>query len=157
MTSAATLRQWVRYAAEVLSPKTHCGTYPWLMDWPQLKPACLALVRAAEAGESTAQLVKRIQQHLPDMQAERAAAIATSEAHTSMQAGSFAQMQYGGCTTKTWITAGDEDVRDSHRSQNGVTVPIDQPFPNGLMYPGDPSGSPGEIINCRCDMIPGDL
>lgn len=101
--------------------------------------------------------MKRIQQHLPDMQAERAAAIATSEAHTSMQAGSFAQMQYGGCTTKTWITAGDEDVRDSHRSQNGVTVPIDQPFPNGLMYPGDPSGSPGEIINCRCDMIPGDL
>lgn len=116
-----------------------------------------ALADGIEAGESTAQLVKRIQQHLPDMQAERAAAIATSEAHTSMQAGSFAQMQYGGCTTKTWITAGDEDVRDSHRSQNGVTVPIDQPFPNGLMYPGDPSGSPGEIINCRCDMIPGDL
>ena len=43
------------------------------------------------------------------------------------------------------------------QEQNGVTVPIDQPFPNGLMYPGDPSGSPGEIINCRCDMIPGDL
>ena len=116
-----------------------------------------ALADGIEAGESTAQLVKRIQQHLPDMQAERAAAIATSEAHTSMQAGSFAQMQYGGCTTKTWITAGDEDVRDSHRSQNGVTVPIDQPFPNGLMYPGDPSGSPVEISNCRCDIIPGDL
>lgn len=59
-----------------------------------------ALADGIEAGESTAQLVKRIQQHLPDMQAERAAAIATSEAHTSMQAGSFAQMQYGGCTTK---------------------------------------------------------
>lgn len=54
MTSTATLRQWVRYAAEVISPKTHSGTYPWLSDWPQLKPACLALVRAAEAGESSA-------------------------------------------------------------------------------------------------------
>ena len=54
MTSAATLRQWVRYAAEVIHPKTTAAIYPWLIDWPQLKPACLALVRAAEAGESTA-------------------------------------------------------------------------------------------------------
>lgn len=116
-----------------------------------------ALADGIEAGEGIAQLVKRIQQHMPDIQAERAAAIATSEAHTSMQAGSFAQMQFAGIRTKTWITAGDEDVRDSHRSQNGVTVPMEQPFPNGLMYPGDPSGAPGEIIRCRCDMLPGDF
>lgn len=115
------------------------------------------LADGIEAGESTAQLVKRMQQHLPDIQAERAAAIATSEAHTSMQAGSFAQMRFGGITTKTWITAGDEATRDSHRAQDGQTVPIDQPFRNGLMYPGDPSGAPGEIINCRCDMLPGEL
>lgn len=116
-----------------------------------------ALADGIEAGESTAQLIKRIQQHMPDIQAERAASIATSEAHTSMQAGSFAQMQFAGVRTKTWITAGDEDVRDSHRAQNGVTVPMEQPFPNGLMYPGDPSGAPGEIIRCRCDMLPGDF
>lgn len=115
------------------------------------------LADGIEAGESTAQLVKRMQQHLPDIQAERAAAIATSEAHTSMQAGSFAQMRFGGITTKTWITADDEATRDSHRAQDGQTVPIDQPFRNGLMYPGDPSGAPGEIINCRCDMLPGEL
>ena len=115
------------------------------------------LADGIEAGESTAQLVKRMQQHLPDIQTERAAAIATSEAHTSMQAGSFAQMRFGGITTKTWITAGDEATRDSHRAQDGQTVPIDQPFRNGLMYPGDPSGAPGEIINCRCDMLPGEL
>lgn len=115
------------------------------------------LADGIEAGESTAQLVKRMQQHMPDIQAERAAAIATSEAHTSMQAGSFAQMRFGGITTKTWITAGDEATRDSHRAQDGQTVPIDQPFRNGLMYPGDPSGAPGEIINCRCDMLPGEL
>lgn len=75
MTSAATLRQWVRYAAEVLSPKTHCGTYPWLMDWPQLKPACLALVRAAEAGESTAiqwEIADEIHQLLTAIRARQA-------------------------------------------------------------------------------------
>lgn len=116
-----------------------------------------AIADGIEAGESTDQLVKRIQQHMPEIQAERAASIATSEAHTSMQAGSFAQMKYGGVRTKTWITAGDEDVRDSHHDQNGKTVSIDQAFPNGLMYPGDPAGSPGEIINCRCDLLPGEF
>ncbi len=54
MTSRATLRQWVRYAAEVLHPKTSSVIYPWLNDFPQLKPACRALVEAAQAGESTA-------------------------------------------------------------------------------------------------------
>lgn len=116
-----------------------------------------ALADGIEAGESTAQLVKRIQQHMPDIQAERAAGIATSEAHTSMQAGSFAQMQFAGIRTKTWITAGDEGVRTSHNDQNGKTVPIGERFPNGLMYPGDPSGEPSEIIRCRCDMLPGDF
>lgn len=110
-----------------------------------------------EAGEGTSQLIERIQKHMPDVQAERAATIATSEAHTSMQAGSFEQMKFGGVRTKTWVTAGDSDVRDSHAGVNGETVPIDQRFSNGLMYPGDPSGAPGEIINCRCDMLPGDF
>lgn len=115
------------------------------------------LADGVEAGESTAQLVRRIQQELPDIQAERAATIALSEVHTSLQAGSFAQMQYAGVRTKTWITAGDEDVRDSHQNVAGETVPMEQRFSNGLLYPGDPAGSPMEIINCRCDMLPGDL
>lgn len=49
-----TLRQWVQYAAEVQHPKTHCGIYPFLRDWPQFKPLCQALTEAAQAGESTA-------------------------------------------------------------------------------------------------------
>lgn len=115
------------------------------------------LADGLEAGENTAQLVKRIKRHMPEIQAERAASIAACEAHTSMQAGSFAQMKFGGVRTKTWMTAGDEDVRDSHRNINPRTIPIDQRFSNGLMYPGDPDGSPGEIVNCRCDLLPGDF
>jgi hypothetical protein len=34
-----------------------------------------------------------------------------------------------------------------------ANVPIDEPFivsGEELMYPGDPSGSAGNVINCRC-------
>lgn len=51
---------------------------------------------------------------------------------------------------KTWITVGDERVRESHEGLDGMTIPIDEPFPNGLMYPCDPSGAPEEVCNCRC-------
>lgn len=116
-----------------------------------------SLADGLEAGESTAQLVLRVQEYMPKVQAERAAAIALSESHTSLQAGSFEQMRFGGVRTKTWVTAGDEDVRDSHRNIHPKTIPINERFSNGLMYPGDPSGAPSEIIRCRCDLLPGDF
>lgn len=55
--------------------------------------------------------------------------------------------------SKTWVTQGDERVRDWHEDADGQEVPVDQPFDVGgesLMYPGDPDGSPGNVINCRC-------
>jgi len=73
---------------------------------------------------------------------------------------------------KEWVTVEDGRVRDfgegdgivddfSHRSMNEVTVPLDQPFKvpmrtgatEELMYPGDPSGSAANVINCRCAQV----
>lgn len=64
---------------------------------------------------------------------------------------------------KEWITAEDGRVRRiprdqaSHRAMNGVTIPaadkFDVPTKDGidrLMFPGDPNGSPSNVINCRC-------
>lgn len=57
-----------------------------------------------------------------------------------------------------WLTAEDDRVREAHR-QAGNTydkehpIPVDQPFIVGgeeLMFPGDPSGSTWNTINCRC-------
>ena len=54
---------------------------------------------------------------------------------------------------KEWISTHDTRTRDSHRMLDGIRVPYDKKFPNGLMYPGDMSVNlPSEIWNCRCTM-----
>lgn len=62
---------------------------------------------------------------------------------------------------KKWVIRaqgkGGTPVRPAHLAANGQTVPVDEPFIVGgekLMYPHDPAGSPGNIINCRCASIP---
>lgn len=54
---------------------------------------------------------------------------------------------------KEWMATLDSHTRDSHASLDGEIVPIDKPFSNGLMYPGDPDGDPAEVYNCRCTMV----
>lgn len=51
---------------------------------------------------------------------------------------------------KEWIATNDSRTRHSHAALDGATVDQDKKFDNGLMYPGDPSGRPEELWNCRC-------
>ena len=87
---------------------------------------------------------------------QRAAMIARTESIGAMNAGGFegaAQAEdLGLAVTKEWLTAGDGEVRDSHADLDGATVPYDQPFGNGLMYPGDESGDASSVVNCRCSL-----
>lgn len=60
---------------------------------------------------------------------------------------------------KTWLTAGDDRVRETHVDANRQTVPVGQPFQVGgslLQYPGDPAGSDDETIQCRCVAVMSD-
>lgn len=65
--------------------------------------------------------------------------------------------------TKTWVTAGDERVRDSHAAMDGQTVGADEYFviPPGLPNSGAQADGPGlfgipeEDINCRCWIVAG--
>ena len=51
---------------------------------------------------------------------------------------------------KTWIvTSGNP--RASHAALNGETVPYDEPFSNGAMWPGDIDNLDAEeVANCQC-------
>lgn len=51
---------------------------------------------------------------------------------------------------KEWIATLDDRTRASHGDLDGERVEVDEPFSNGLMYPGDPDGAPAEVYNCRC-------
>ena len=64
---------------------------------------------------------------------------------------------------KVWIATEDYRTRRipedafSHYAMNGVVVPVDEPFTvpsktggEQVMFAGDPKGSAGNIINCRC-------
>ena len=41
--------------------------------------------------------------------------------------------------------------RPSHAAMNGETVPYDERFSNGAMWPGDADAlGPEEVANCQC-------
>ena len=91
--------------------------------------------------------------------------IARTETMRASNAGANGLFERWGVSRKEWLAQLDGRERDSHRqahfdySEGGVPGPIkmSQAFKVGnsqLMYPGDPSGSPEETIQCRCTELP---
>ena len=59
-----------------------------------------------------------------------------------------------GCDiVKQWDSTLDGDTRPSHQKCDGEIRELDEKFSNGLMFPGDPSGAAGDVINCRCALL----
>lgn len=85
---------------------------------------------------------------------ERATRIARTETVGALNAGEYLSAAASGVfRSKEWLTQGDEEVRDSHRAQNGAVIPLADRFANGCLYPGDREGGAGEVINCRCTLL----
>lgn len=83
--------------------------------------------------------------------------IARTEAHriqckAAMDAQHRAK-EKGADVVKQWDASLDKRTRDSHRDVDGEIRELDESFSNGLKYPGDPSGRPEEVINCRCALL----
>lgn len=99
--------------------------------------------------------------------AGRALTIARTETLIANSLGQAAAMQDAAEVipnlVKVWIDAGDDRVRgldgglyeDSKydHSLNGEVKKWDEKFSNGLEYPRDLKGAPGNVINCRCTML----
>jgi hypothetical protein len=76
---------------------------------------------------------------------------------------SFDTAEKAGITiTKTWVTAGDDRVREDHDALDGQTVGADEKFtipdgPNAGMQADGPGlfGIPEEDYNCRCWIVAG--
>lgn len=105
---------------------------------------------AMSTGEGIKEAEKRIERVFSMARGYRTERIARTEIISAHNNGAMqAYKQSEVVEEKEWISSRDANVRDSHQI-DGEKVPIDQPFSNGLMYPGDPAGAAGDVINCRC-------
>lgn len=121
-------------------------------------------------GKTGPEIAREIREAIPEASRTRAAIIARTETHGSSN---FAVHEMAKTSRrpmmKEWVAVEDSRTRDfgegdgvvdeySHRALHGVRVPVDQPFdvPDRrggtakIMFPGDPNGPAGAIINCRC-------
>lgn len=108
-------------------------------------------------GEGIDELSKRIARDT-GIEAGRSSLLYARTAMTGAQnAGRVERMkeaeEMGIKVQKQWMATLDDRTRDTHAELDGEIVDVDDKFSNGLMYPGDPSGDPSEVYNCRCTMI----
>lgn len=62
-----------------------------------------------------------------------------------------AARQAGADAQKRWVTT-SKNPRPSHAAMAGVTVGLDERFPNGMQWPGDWDGGPDEVCGCQCQI-----
>ena len=102
------------------------------------------------------EIARNIVKQIPTISRYRANAIARTETHTAANFGSQAAAESTGLNIlKEWLAANDERTREEHSAADGQTVALNETFEVGgedLMFPGDPSGSAENIINCRCSV-----
>lgn len=115
-----------------------------------------AIMQGILQGEPIMDIAKRLETVL-GMEwktAVRNARTAMTAAQNSGRLGSYQNAESIGIKMqKRWLATLDERTRESHQELDGETVPVNEPFSNDLMYPGDPEGDPSEVYNCRCTMV----
>lgn len=143
-------------AAEYLSTATNRLVGVGDEVWNQVRAG---LVDAIGAGESIETMAASIETILDDGEV-RAITVARTETVGAANAGTLGGARlaadYGGAGKKQWLATIDYRTRESHAEADGQTVALDEPFLVGgetLDYPGDPAGSAGEVVNCRCTML----
>jgi len=109
------------------------------------------ILASTNEGLTVPQIGRRIKEFYIDRSPYKAMRTARTEV---TQAAGFAQnesaKQGGVMKFHSWLSSRDDRVRDSHAMLDGEEQALNQPYSNGLMYPGDPGGDPAETIMCRC-------
>ncbi len=111
------------------------------------------LLEGLAAGESNTELKDRVRAVF-NAEARRAQVIVRTEVASAYNNGRAIAGEEQGVRKWEWLTAGDEDVRDSHIINDGVVRESGQPFPNGLTHPHEPGAPAEEVVNCRCTLVP---
>jgi len=108
------------------------------------------ILKGAEDNLTNRQIASQLRSFYEDRSTSKAMRVARTEIASAAGFGQHESAKQGGLKTHTWISSRDDRVRDEHLGIDGEEKPLDKPYSNGLMYPGDPAGGADEIINCRC-------
>lgn len=107
-------------------------------------------------GESISRIASRLS-NVTDMDSKaairNARTMCTAAENNGRMSGMKEAEEKGIVYEKQWMATHDDRTRESHAELDGVSVPLDDDFSNGLQYPGDPAGDPEEVYNCRCSMV----
>lgn len=98
-----------------------------------------------------------VEENVYELSDDRAMLIAENESNALYNYDDLQQAILMGYTKKTWNTILDRHTRNTHRNEDGTTIPIDKAFTVGnseMMYPKDLSlgASAEETVNCRCSI-----
>lgn len=126
------------------------------------------IITGQRQGQTPTEIVKHLINKAPELARARAKIIAATEVHAASQFGLItAARSTQKVLTKGWVTVEDDRVRDfgknsefSHMLAHGQQTALDGSFSipriggqfERLDFPGDPNGSAGNVINCRCTM-----
>lgn len=108
-------------------------------------------------GLAVSEIARDIRQKIPSISNVRANTIARTETHSAAgYANESAAEATGLNLKKEWVAFIDGREREAHAEADGQVVNRDEDFTvdgEQLQYAGDPSGSAGNIINCRCVIL----
>jgi hypothetical protein len=132
--------------------------------WEQLRDS---LQTSFKAGLGIKEAAAALQE-VAELSIPRALTVARTEIISAANAGSYLQMLNAGFddgeVTKVWLATEDPRTRKSHRHADNQGVSLTGEFSldiySGdvktgtelLEFPGDPTGTPGNVINCRCSL-----
>jgi HK97 family phage portal protein len=143
---------------------------PWVADFVDARSNQLAgnvtqttyddiraqLIEGVQLGEGVPELANRIRGLFEQTYASRAETVARTEVISAHNGGSMLAAQNYGPTVVAateWISTRDSRTRHTHGEADGQVVVLGDTFSVGgasMAYPGDPSGPPKEVVNCRC-------
>ena len=119
--------------------------------------------KGVEGGWGIERIANQIVKEQGEIAKWRAMRIARTEVVSASNQGSFIGARDSGVEQKkVWVSTMDSKIRTSppgdfdHAQMNDVSAEMEDPFivsGEELMYPGDPAGSAGNVINCRCGII----
>ena len=110
---------------------------------------------ALTEGEGIPQIEKRVRKVFGIAKRSRSINIARTEVIGASNFGAVeAHKQSGVVVEEEWLATKDDRTRDAHAAIDGERTPIGETFSNGLRFPGDPRGTPEQICQCRCTVLP---